>query len=496
MVRSTKKQKAGRLVLSDDKIKEFLASNITANTYEKNEKYFKGIPEYILQNSSITKLSSAATDHSLYGLVYKLTLKDSVPSPLVNLHIAEDMPKHGNFGKSTCSANTFFRNKCFTGVRTFLLKLSFLSLLEETNLNNKGKRTTMLTEFTKEAKIQNIAYVRTYELGESVVPGCIAPAYYDLISYKGVVNPLLALLLDKAVDTDNYLESLTQNAKVRKVNQFGLILMEFAEGFQTLDSIMANPSISDDDKYKAENLAKASHMALYTKGIVQGDCHKQNVMVNLDYTGFQHGEKGKALIIDFGRAQKLDGIMEPIVENYIGIFKHINAVCNDILQTHHSAYEWIKIINDYEISSISNVLKLRARRRYKLLEKIDNSAPNIVKHDSTFSEFIDKANLNSFNHLHWKNVTSAFNLEPKVVTQHKSAPVTEHKPAPVTEHKPSPKTEHKPSPKTEPKPAQAKPKTLKNAVKLVRQKTVKTRGLVVPEKPKVQPKVVPQARWH
>jgi hypothetical protein len=362
----------------------------------------------------------------------------------------------------------------------------------------------MLTSFTNEAKIQNTAYDRTYELGESVVPGCIAPAYYDLITYKGVINPLFALLLDKGVDTDNYLENLTLNATVRKVNQFGLILMEFAEGFQTLDKIMANPAISSDDKYKAVNLARASHMALYSKGIIQGDCHKQNVMVNLDYTGFQHGQKGKALIIDFGRAQKLDTIIEPSEENYVSIFKHINSVCNDYAHTQHSAYEWIKIVNAYETSIIWNILKSRARRYYKLLQKIDNSAPNIVKHDSTFSDFLDKPNFNKFNHLRWKNLTSSFNLEPKpktvteptVKTVTESNVVTPTEPKTVTQSSPTSVTQTEPNPVAQVKPktvSQAKPKTLKNAVKLVRQKTVKNNSLVVS---KVQAKAPAKARWH
>jgi len=409
--RKSRKQHAGKLVLSDEKIREFIAADLSANSYEKNEKYYKGIPEYIISNSNITKLSLADGDRSAYGLVYKVTLKDSVQSPLINLTLNEATPEHGNFGKTVCSANTFFRNKCFKPVRTFLLKLSFISLLDEVAINNRGKYSVTLKNFTNEAKIQNMCYDLTYELGESVVPGCVSPAYYDLYESKGVVNPLFAKLLDPSIDKDGYLANLMAFAKYKKVHQFGLILMEFAEGFQTLDYILKSPSISAFDKARAVDLARTSHIALYNKGIVQGDCHNQNVMVNLGYQGFQRGQVGKALIIDFGRATRSAG-PEPIPENYAAISDYINSVCNGAPENRFPQYEWIKLTEPEEIQQVHAIMYLMGERFRILKAKIASAAPSLLKQDALFSRFLQKADFNSFNHVRWKNVTSAYKLLP------------------------------------------------------------------------------------
>ena len=215
-----KGQQAGRFLLSDEKIKEFTEAKVTSNSYERDPKYFKEVVEYIINNSDITKLSKAANDHSMYGLVYKMTLKDGIQSPLVNLKLDDTKPVSANF----------YRNKSFKPVRTFLLKLSFLSLLEETRISHSGKRSVLMKDFAKEAKIQNECYDNTYELGESVVPGCISPAYYDLFTKQNVTNPIFSKLLEPTVDDDNYLASLAATARDVKVLQFGLILMELCGG--------------------------------------------------------------------------------------------------------------------------------------------------------------------------------------------------------------------------------------------------------------------------
>ena len=110
-LQTRKGQRAGRFLLSDEKIKEFTEAKITPDSYERDPKYFKEVVEYIINNSDITKLSKVANDHSIYGLVYKLKLKDGITSPLVNLNLDIAKPLSANF----------YRNKSFKPVRTFLL---------------------------------------------------------------------------------------------------------------------------------------------------------------------------------------------------------------------------------------------------------------------------------------------------------------------------------------------------------------------------------------
>jgi serine/threonine protein kinase len=202
--------------------------------------------------------------------------------------------------------------------------LSFLSLLEETPISNiNGKTSVLMTHFSKEAKFQNEAYDATYELGESVVPACISPAYYDLFVNKDVINPTFANLLDRTVDTDGYLEYLSDLAKSRHVLQFGLILMEYAEGFRTLDEINRDKTLNEEQHIRARMLARMSHLLLHDKGILQGDSHEQNVMVNLDYQGFLTGT-GKALVIDFGRARRLSGKLSAKKDEILNLINKYN----------------------------------------------------------------------------------------------------------------------------------------------------------------------------
>lgn len=74
-------QKGGRFILSDDKIKELAAAGLTSDNYKADPRYYRNIPEQIIINSDIEKISKIDTDYSLYGLIYKITLKDGVESP-------------------------------------------------------------------------------------------------------------------------------------------------------------------------------------------------------------------------------------------------------------------------------------------------------------------------------------------------------------------------------------------------------------------------------
>jgi hypothetical protein len=270
-----------------------------------------------------------------------------------------------------------------------------------------------------------------------------------------------------------------------------------------MDSIIKNPAIKEDEKYNAVVLAKASHLALYDKGIIQGDCHNQNVMVNLDYTGFQHEQKGKALIIDFGRAKKVKG-PESMPENYSEIFSLINSVCNEALAREHHPYKWIKIKNTLEIPDIWNVIHKRRQRFENLTEKIGRALPNLVKRDELFAKFLGKANFNSFNHLRWKNVSSAFDLETVKATKAEPVKAAKLETVKATKVEPVKATKAEPVKPTKAEPIKfAKAEPIKfakaehvNPVPKQPLPPVKYRGLVVPLKhpehpfAKLHPKII------
>ena len=189
-------QKGGAFILSDDKIREFNANGLSYDSYYVNEYYYKAIPEFIILNSEVVKISKDATDKSLYGIIFKLTLKEGIESPIVNVKINEHAPDSGNYGKTTCSVNTFFRKSCLNNVRTFLLKLSFISTEKEIDLFPDGRKVSVKkSDFVKEAERQNLCYEKTFDFGEAVVPACISPAYIDKMKKEGRIHPILAALL-------------------------------------------------------------------------------------------------------------------------------------------------------------------------------------------------------------------------------------------------------------------------------------------------------------
>lgn len=364
MVRKTKK--GGRFLLSENKIKEFKNIGLTSDSYAKNRRYYNGVLDSIIQMSQIKLLSQdmpvdEGGDTSNYGIIFKISLKDHNVSPFVKLNIIPE-PK--------ISDNNLLKKSSYTEVRTFLLKLSFIHEInaEETIIrnypNHVRKKSVSEKGFDKETFLQNESYKATYIFGESVVPACLSPSY--IAEFKD--DPIfLKLCIAAETETGNYLRLLASEAEKKGVNKFGIFLMEFAEGFTTLDSIIKDIHITQEDKDKARILAKASHIILYNKQFVQGDCHEQNVMVNLNYKG-----SGKALIIDFGRAEKIAAN----TNEYDKILDHINLISNKRFQKAGQViskpqYEWVKL-NKGEEKIISEIINQREEKYTELKSNIEN----------------------------------------------------------------------------------------------------------------------------
>lgn len=420
-------KRGGRFILSEAKIREYEAAGLTSDNYTTSELYTKTFIENLIANCTITKLSKEATDNSLYGLIYKLTLNHGVESPIVNIKINEANPNHGNYGKTTCSMNTFFRKPCLTPVKTFLLKLSFLSDAREIPLIFQGaelKKTVLKRDFSFESGNQNNAYEKTFDFGEAIVPACIAAPYIQLIENAGVKNSILETLLGPEIDDDGYLITLMDLAQKASINEFGLILMEFAEGFVTLESIMDNVTIPANKKQEATNLAKMAHILLFEKGIMQGDSHESNVMVNLTYDGFLgSGIKGKPLVIDFGRSVNISkrdyervGLEkdDPITEDlYNNIFTLMKWQSNGRGRGDHPPYRWIAepdLTGEYDV--ISDMMESRKLRSNRLKQRISHALPNLIRKEYLFAQFLAKPDFEQFNNLRWHDVINAYNYNP------------------------------------------------------------------------------------
>jgi hypothetical protein len=294
-------------------------------------------------------------------------------------------------------------------IRTFLVKLSFLSILEEIYISEE-KSSVIMKKFIEEAKMQNKCYDLTYNLGEAFVPACISQVYYDLFMSKGGFNPILRLLLSPEVDTDEYLQKLLNNAIIRKIGQFGIILMEFAEGFQTLGSILDDRHLPEVSKQHALYLSKMAHLKLYEKGFIQGDCHMNNVLVNLDYRGFLPETNGKALVIDFGKANQFSSVDNDISEDLVTIFNRIVTMTINHLGIKNPAFNWLKLTNhEIDNHNIRWLFEQYRHGREILLEKIKTSMPvEMVEKNSFLRDFFVKSNIETMEHLRWQNIVKHY----------------------------------------------------------------------------------------
>lgn len=455
-------QKGGKFLLSNDAIQAALSEGLEYDDLitEKSNPFFEWAFDWIVENSTIEKLSQK-DEIGKFGMIYKLTLKENVESPYVKLHISESMPPKGNLGQKICSADTFYRKPCFQPINVFLIKLSFL---EEAGPANRplafNKYTDTVANFKKEAEIQNSAYEKTFELGESIVPACsekvIVRKIYEPVGRKKVHirDPTIIKLANPEIDTDSMLVNILKGAGHIGVNLYGCILMEFAEGFRTFSSILNDATLSGEDKSKAYAFMRLGHLILYQNLYWHGDCHLGNVMINLDYTGFlSNGERGKVFLIDFGRAESIPQEMLKSVENLVlqtgsfePVFRYVSLASKLLatsgLSTPKSYYRKIEEFDGapaYDFTRYEkihrypphfgantfDIVKLllgKMKRRNKLLQLINSATPNSVKRDFIFAGFLQNPNFHNLNYIRWKDFIESYKPEANGAPEAQSNP--------------------------------------------------------------------------
>lgn len=456
-------QKGGKFLLSNDAIQAALNDGLEYDDLitEKSTHFFEWVLDWIVEKSTIEKISRKDDENGKFGMIYKLTLKEDIESPYVKLHLSESMSPKGNLGQKICSADTFYRKPCFQPINVFLIKLSFL---EEAGPANRllafNKHTDTVANFKKEAEIQNAAYEKTFELGESIVPACsekvIIRKIYEPVNKKKVLitDPTIMKLADSEIDTDGILVSILKGAGLTGVNLYGCILMEFAEGFRTFGSIVQDATLSAEDKSKAYAFMRLGHLILYQNLYWHGDCHLGNVMINLDYTGFlSNGERGKVFLIDFGRAESIPQEMLKSVENLVlqtgsfePVFRYVSLasklMATSGLSTPKSYYRKIEEFTDapaydfirYEKihrypphfgANTFDIVKLllgKMKRRNKLLQLINSATPNSVKRDFIFAGFLQNPNFHNLNYIRWKDFIESYKPEANGAPEAQSNP--------------------------------------------------------------------------
>jgi hypothetical protein len=199
-------------------------------------------------------------------------------------------------------------------IRTLLLKF-FVTTNGELNYYNKmlklpnrpnhnGIEITDKVSFNREIYIQNNVYKKSLRDKSSYLePLCPAILYNDFTTTHDEHNTYWATKLDKPY-FDILDEVNGQNIPIPfwpKHLHIGFIAMEYMEGYKTLGELYSK---NDHNLNKYVIYAKYEIMRLNKLGFKHNDAHLGNIMINtnMKYYSTKEKEKGKALIIDFGRS--------------------------------------------------------------------------------------------------------------------------------------------------------------------------------------------------
>lgn len=384
------RRKGGRFLLSDSKITEIKNAGYTPENYTTSKLYHTELVNFVIDNSTISSVGSGS-----FGITYKLILKNGVKSPYFKID-------YGKIGTGDCTADNFYKEPCIVEIRTFLLKLSFIGRNRE-EVSNVDKTEIMykvpMEDFQKEAKIQDEIYEKTFDLANSLVPACVSPP---------LISNTSTLLYERLKKTGSILSKL----ELKRASTIGLFLMEFAEGYTTLDSILDNANLLTregaiiggkdftPDASNAFLLYQAAHLLLYKAGYAHGDHHYGNVMINL--------KKNKVLLIDFGQTTNISSINSKIdfipynfteILNYLQTSAELNKFTN---------LTRLQKLNYFPVHPLINeIIENRAKESRIILERINNKkAPNFEQ-NLTFS---------NYNKLRWDLLGSNYTSRPGTPT--------------------------------------------------------------------------------
>ena len=240
------------------------------------------ILDYFLQNSDYKIL----TDTSVSCITYIATLRPNFESPFF-----------------------FIRTAIFQQpVRCLLLKICihnteghFVADFRNKN-SNKDMETMSPEDIMREVKIQDDIFRKSYitNVAEPICPSIIY-VQTDIIQHENLQQKYYFWIYNHLIERNS--GSDTDHCITHYLfNNFPLsiIFMEFAEGYSTLFDLW-NAGIGSLQNYLFMAINELYHL-YHTYGIVHGDIHFGNILVNPSYPYLSDDTLGKIMIIDFGKS--------------------------------------------------------------------------------------------------------------------------------------------------------------------------------------------------
>ena len=201
------------------------------------------------------------------------------------------------------------RNGIDKKINKMIIKLSAISnhhsykLTSIIDSKNYSIRTASERSFEREIEIQTEVFFRTCEYLDPICPSIIHSeiknADFDNISIKRFA-PRLSKLLDKTTpDSIEYyiLKLFLDQIVSGQLSMYGLICMEYADGYETIDEIYSKKPRPKEliEEYKTLARYKLIQMTLKTQ-YTHSDFHYGNILC----------KDGNVMLIDFGLSNKLD----------------------------------------------------------------------------------------------------------------------------------------------------------------------------------------------
>jgi hypothetical protein len=300
-----------------------------------------------MYNSTFSILSAG----SLNGIIIKASLNAGVESPYRSLQ----------------------SRSAHTPVNQILLKMLLINHNERKDVTfimpHISKKVTMKpTEVETECNIQinlyNKSVLEPDNLFEAVCPTVIyvlkennqdamdADLAYDKIALQKFIYDNTASASDKAI---------LAGCESPSVDELYFIAMELADGFYPLESFVGK----NYALYETYALYELTRM--HRLGYAHGDFHHANILINPDYPYFDNNS-GRALIIDFGRSQKITA------EHHGSIHDLLKKELKTYKDPCYWSYLWLSYYMNYNIGWTTKGITDLYSKRHKVNQdfKADN----------------------------------------------------------------------------------------------------------------------------